>query len=375
MASSNLPSTDFGDLLQNAEQLTAEFETQNLATAGSFSRVSSDLPRVERNLAQLVEAGQQLFAKTVSSTGKTSAGGPSGSEEAKAAILMGSQGIDLPGLKRQLAHLTSSGVTSSGSGGLGEPLEPLRHTDIAGFLRNERENAILSVIEETRRETFDRVEKLHWEAMSQEWELDKKRILNALGGSSGGGAGNASDLMDISRSVRPELSRVHDSTLHGVRSTLDHAEVAYADQVTRYNEAVTSGSHSLKPDLLEKFADLFPEERDGEVSVVWDIVKGMAADLSGPPASVTSVGQWRSSPNVQKQLVNLARGYLERAFKKFVTTTVFSNMKKAQLGGIPGTFHLVKSFLNVKIPATTPGTKKNSSALAFPSTTTYSHRT
>jgi hypothetical protein len=31
-----------------------------------------------------------------------------------------------------------------------EPVEPLRDTDVAGFLKNERENAILSIIEETR---------------------------------------------------------------------------------------------------------------------------------------------------------------------------------------------------------------------------------
>ena len=31
------------------------------------------------------------------------------------------------------------------------PIEPARDTDVAGFLKNERENAILAVIEETRR--------------------------------------------------------------------------------------------------------------------------------------------------------------------------------------------------------------------------------
>ena len=31
-----------------------------------------------------------------------------------------------------------------------EPVEPLRDTDVAGFLKNERENAILAIIEETR---------------------------------------------------------------------------------------------------------------------------------------------------------------------------------------------------------------------------------
>ncbi len=45
-------SGSFDDLLQRAEQLTADMDTGH------------DLPRVERNLPQLAEAGQRLWAKT-----------------------------------------------------------------------------------------------------------------------------------------------------------------------------------------------------------------------------------------------------------------------------------------------------------------------
>lgn len=45
----------FQDLLQRAEQLTADMDT------------GSDLPRVERNLQQLAEAGQRLWSKTATS--------------------------------------------------------------------------------------------------------------------------------------------------------------------------------------------------------------------------------------------------------------------------------------------------------------------
>ena len=102
----------------------------------------------------------------------------------KAAILLGSQGVDLPGIQQTLKSLSTHqgiGVGAGGSSGAGtsafSPLDPIRDTDISGFLRNERENAILSVIEETRKETFDHVERLHWDAMEQEWEMDKQRIL------------------------------------------------------------------------------------------------------------------------------------------------------------------------------------------------------
>lgn len=42
---------DFSDLRQQAEQLTAEFDS------------ASDLPRVNRNIAQILEAGSRLLSK------------------------------------------------------------------------------------------------------------------------------------------------------------------------------------------------------------------------------------------------------------------------------------------------------------------------
>lgn len=35
--------------------------------------------------------------------------------------------------------------------------------------------------------------------------------------------------------------------------------------------------------------------------------------------------------------------------------TVFGNLHQAQLGGVPGTYQLVRSFLNIKLPAPSPG--------------------
>lgn len=35
--------------------------------------------------------------------------------------------------------------------------------------------------------------------------------------------------------------------------------------------------------------------------------------------------------------------------------TVFGNLHQAQLGGVPGTYQLVRSFLNIKLPGPLPG--------------------
>lgn len=35
--------------------------------------------------------------------------------------------------------------------------------------------------------------------------------------------------------------------------------------------------------------------------------------------------------------------------------TVYGNLHQAQLGGVPGTYQLVRSFLNIKLPGPLPG--------------------
>ena len=42
-------------------------------------------------------------------------------------------------------------------------------------------------------------------------------------------------------------------------------------------------------------------------------------------------------------------------YLKFVKDTVYGNLQQAQLGGVPGAFHLVKSFLKIKLPPAIPG--------------------
>ena len=53
----SIMSSSFGDLLQQAEQLTADMDS------------GWELPRVERNLHQLAEAGQRLWSQTTGAAG------------------------------------------------------------------------------------------------------------------------------------------------------------------------------------------------------------------------------------------------------------------------------------------------------------------
>ena len=105
----------------------------------------------------------------------------------------------------------------------------VRDTDVAGFLKKERENAILSVIEETRRDTFEAAEKLHWAATLNEWDATKRQVLEDLSG--------IPDVMGATANAfasAVEVTRVHENTsILGSRvgcraSNLNHLEMAYA---------------------------------------------------------------------------------------------------------------------------------------------------
>ena len=58
----------------------------------------------------------------------------------------------------------------------------MHHTDIPAFLKAEREEAILGLLEETKKETVESLTSRHWDSVAREWEMDKARILAAVVG-------------------------------------------------------------------------------------------------------------------------------------------------------------------------------------------------
>uniref|UniRef100_A0A670YE50 Nuclear pore complex protein Nup93 n=1 Tax=Pseudonaja textilis TaxID=8673 RepID=A0A670YE50_PSETE len=143
----------FGELLQQAEQLAAE--TEGIA----------ELPHVERNLQEIQQAGERLRSRTLTRTSQETA-------DVKASVLLGSRGLDISHISQRLESLSAATTF--------EPLEPVKDTDIQGFLKNEKDNALLSAIEESRKRTFALAEEYHRESMLVEWEQMKQRILHTL---------------------------------------------------------------------------------------------------------------------------------------------------------------------------------------------------
>ena len=269
---------------------------------------------MERSLRHILEAGSSLLGK----------GQGGGASDAKASILLGSRGVDLPAISSKIGAIRGTNIIAES--------DAVAHTDIPAFLKAEREEAILSLLEETKRDTVERLQARHWEAVHREWEMDKSRILSAVAG--GGGADMAE--LSLAREVST-VSRIHDSTMAGA-SSLSQAELLYARAVVEYNTAVAAGG--LRPDLLASFAALWSEEKEQEVWSLWEMAAAMGSlPQDRPPAEV----------------VQRARGVLEATYSKFIRRTVFDNLSSAGLGGLPGTLPLVRSFLALRVPAATPG--------------------
>lgn len=87
--------------------------------------------------------------------------------------LIRSTGYDLQKVSQHLEGLSASKKSLPF-------IEPSRDSyDLQSFLKNERENAVLSVIEEVKKSTFELVDNNYWEYMNRDW-LDYKSKLSSF---------------------------------------------------------------------------------------------------------------------------------------------------------------------------------------------------
>jgi len=78
---------------------------------------------------------------------------------------MGSRGYDIQKVSSKLEGLSAAKTF--------EPLEPVRDTDIHGFLKNERENALLAAIEQTRKNVSYKYKRNETELIVRTYVPDK----------------------------------------------------------------------------------------------------------------------------------------------------------------------------------------------------------
>lgn len=155
---------------------------------------------------------------------------------------MGSKGIELPKISQKLETLSARKTF--------EPLDPIADTDIQGFLRNEKENAILSVIEEVHKNSYQSAQNQKWEHIISDWKQEKIKLMNAL-------IGPSQNWIDVRKG--PEQTILNEVSFRG-KSSLDNQEMAYAREVYEYNKLVIEGA--LRPSLVQRFAKVATQFND-----------------------------------------------------------------------------------------------------------------
>ncbi|XP_001607183.1 nuclear pore complex protein Nup93 [Nasonia vitripennis] len=297
--------SDLNELLRRAEQMAADVEG------------NGELPQVERNLRQILDGSNEIWSQ-MTQTGTQD-------NQVQAHLLLGSKGIDLSQIAQKLNSLSTRRTF--------EPLDPIADTDIVSYLRNEKENAILSIIEQVHRDTFElnRVQQL--EHTLGEWKQMRFEIMNAMTAPSG-------ELVDLRGT--PQRTK-----LAGSMTSLSQVESAYAKELQNYNEHVLKGV--TRPSLFTSFAKAAESFNDKKVLDMWQMVKCMV-DI--PPTPAGDQIKSRNSNIVEMKIVCQARKYLESRYKEFMNSIVSENLAQARRGGIPGTLPLVKSFVGIKIQNT-----------------------
>ncbi|KAH8342988.1 nuclear pore complex protein Nup93-1 [Drosophila kikkawai] len=292
---------DLAELLQRAQRLANDTEME------------TDLPRVERTLSQVLQATNELHARVTQA----------GTNDLQAHILLGSKGVDLPKLTQKLESLTASNSL--------EPLDPIEDTDVRGYLKNERENAILAVIDEANTNITTTVERQKWRSVYSEWGNMKESLLNALVGPS------QQDFPDMQRQkVATELP--DEPTPF---SRLSYFETLYAKEITSYNESHIQGGH--RTNLVATFANLAKSFDDPLVTEMWNVLYCMANETP-MSRNIDPIQSRQSAP----KFIQKARTYLERRYKIYMNAVTEKNLVLAKRGGIPSLYNLVCSYVGVE---------------------------
>ncbi|EDW06480.1 nuclear pore complex protein Nup93-1 [Drosophila mojavensis] len=294
---------NLNELLQQAQRLSNE------------TQIDTEMPRVDRTLSQVLQATQELHERVTQA----------GTNDLQAHILLGSRGVDLPKLTQKLETLSASQSF--------EPINPIGDTDVEGYLKNERENAIIAVIEETNKNIFKSVERNKMRCILAEWGEEKEHLLNALVGP------NQEDFPEVHRHM---VSTVLPQTAMP-RSRLNRVEALYAQQITIYNEVHNQGSQ--RTNLLNQFTQMVKEQEtvmDVQISEMWSVLTYMAnvtpLSRSVEPAKLRQNGL----PLVQKAL-----SYLEQCYKRYMNTVIQKNRLIGLRGGVPNVYNTVCSYVTI----------------------------
>ncbi|PAA62021.1 hypothetical protein BOX15_Mlig024319g2 [Macrostomum lignano] len=327
-------------MTQTLEQLLEEAEGLVTQLQGD-----ADLPQLSRTLPQLRSLGSRLAAARPP---------PSQDSELAAAQFLASHGVSAPQLPRQLDALSAlSGYDN---------LEATAPTDVPAFLRNERQNALLTAVEHSRARTAR-----DWDARSRrlqraDWEAEKAALLSCLAGASAfdlpdslaptrdrltsaGGGGAA--LSDSILASAPGSAIAGGSGGGGSGVLLTAVEQTYAGALESHTQAALDRGDP-GPDLCAAMRHAVAGKL-GDPALVdfWALIDRVGSARRGAHGSLREA---RAAPAFQRAAARLALEHLEASYAAFVRQAVAKEPARARLGGVPGNRALIRAFAGLPRP-------------------------
>lgn len=322
--------TSLSDILQQSRKLTNQLGRD------------SDLPSIQLGIDQIESQSRKLASKS----------GPQGppGADARAHYLLASGGIDAAQLTNAIQHTNIANTF--------EPLQPVYDTDLEGYVRHEHEQVILSMIEESRRQTLDDFQKKLGEGLHHDWQAQKRRILEELGEHKLDSSGTQRFARSVSAwaspADKPDASLLHSRTIR------------YDTVIARLNRA---RSEQEPLPLIHAFMDTVdtmvqdPARKRGLLDA-WSVLKHMVHE-HGQGAMLAPV-QERAYASAYMDLdafhgeqglvlrqkwVQGARAFLEAQFAEYMEQVIAANPLQAQRGGVPKVGATVAAFLRVQLRA------------------------
>eukprot|EP00164_Ancoracysta_twista_P017493 GFYU01029826.1.p1 GENE.GFYU01029826.1~~GFYU01029826.1.p1 ORF type:complete len:663 (-),score=185.63 GFYU01029826.1:114-2102(-) len=301
------PSYDFKKIYQASNKLVANND--------------SGMPPVQRGLDNLFKRTQSLKANAVAAE----------SARDKGRILLSQNGIDIEKLNRTVNEIDLKPTY--------QPLEEIKTTDIASFLRHQHHMIIVSAIEEAKKDTIHQFERDYVNHLEATWEKERQDIrLRA-------GQQQWREGYDKNPLRAPPENTVHMQVLQTTNSrkqpsAMNRKMLRYASELSNLNK---SGKNSATYNVVQQFkkiaSSLEPStqyQRHGDVVDCWELLR-----------QCTAQGTIHMEPQ-QPQLLAGSRRFLEDQFLRVVTQYVDDVGKdKLERSGEPGTLSYVKSYLDL----------------------------
>lgn len=235
-----------------------------------------------------------------------------------------------------------------------------------GFIQHEHEQVILSMIEESRRQTLDDFQHKLGDGLHQDWQNQKRRILEELGqhkldeGDTVSGVPGGLSFRRSTTSMPSVPQSAADEALNA--SVLHSRIIRYDTVIARLNKArVDHEPIPLIHALMEIVEGIVQEPaRKRGLLDAWTVLKYMVHEQGALPkpvqereyaAAYMDLDAFHSAPGLalRKKWVGGARAYLEAQFAEYMEQVIAASPLQAQRGGVPTVRATVAAFLRAQL--------------------------